>query len=67
MWNCSPPGHKNELSTAFTHFNPLQLAKQMKAADIVGVCSGKNEALVREHGATDVIDYKKVLEDLFYV
>jgi len=37
----------------------LQLAKQMKAADIVGVCSGKNEALVREHGATDVIDYTK--------
>ena len=34
----------------------------MKAEDIVGVCSGKNEALVREHGATEVIDYTKVLE-----
>ena len=32
----------------------------MKASDIIGVCSGKNEALVREHGATDVIDYTKV-------
>ena len=34
----------------------------MKAEDIVGVCSGKNEALVKEHGATEVIDYTKVLE-----
>jgi len=37
----------------------LQLAKVMKAEDIVGVCSGKNEALVKEHGATEVIDYTK--------
>jgi len=37
----------------------LQLAKSMKAKDIIGICSGKNEALVREHGATDVIDYTK--------
>ena len=53
--------------TVFTHLNHLQIAKEMKAADIVGVCSGKNEALVREHGATDVIDYTKVLEDLIYM
>ena len=33
----------------------------MKARDIIGVCSGKNESLVREHGATDVIDYTKVI------
>ena len=38
----------------------LQLAKAMKAADIVGVCSGKNEGVVRDNGATDVIDYTKV-------
>ena len=37
----------------------LQLAKVLKASDIVGVCSGKNEAIVRENGATDVIDYTK--------
>ena len=38
----------------------LQLAKVLKASDIIGVCSGKNEAIVRENGATDVIDYTKV-------
>ena len=38
----------------------LQLAKIMKASDIIGVCSGKNEGIVRENGATDVIDYTKV-------
>ena len=39
----------------------LQLAKKvLKASDIVGVCSGKDEAIVRENGATDVIDYTKV-------
>ena len=37
----------------------LQLAKVLKAQDIIGVCSGKNEAIVRENGATDVIDYTK--------
>ena len=37
----------------------------MKAKDIIGICSGKNEALVREHGATDVIDYTKVLWKIF--
>lgn len=37
----------------------LQLAKVMKAGDIVGVCSGKNEAVVRDNGATEVIDYTK--------
>ena len=39
----------------------LQLAKVMKASDIVGVCSGKNEAIVRDNGATEVIDYTKVV------
>ena len=38
----------------------LQLGKVLKASDIIGVCSGKNEAIVRENGATDVIDYTKV-------
>ena len=38
----------------------LQLARVLKASDIVGVCSGKNEQIVRENGATDVIDYTKV-------
>ena len=38
----------------------IQLAKGMEAQSIVGVCSGKNEAIVLEHGATEVIDYTKV-------
>ena len=32
----------------------------MKAGQIVGVCSAKNEAIVRQHGATEVVDYNKV-------
>lgn len=35
----------------------LQIARSMGAAEIVGVCSAKNIELVREHGATRVIDY----------
>ena len=38
----------------------IQLAKGMEAQSIVGVCSGKNEAIVLENGATEVIDYTKV-------
>jgi len=37
----------------------LQIATAMKAGHIVGVCSAKNEAIVRQHGATEVIDYNK--------
>ena len=33
----------------------------MKAGHIVGVCSAKNEAIVRQHGATEVVDYNKVI------
>jgi len=38
----------------------VQLAKAMGAGHIAGVCSGKNEAIVRENGATEVVDYTKV-------
>ena len=37
----------------------LQLAKYMRAGNIVAVCSGKNADMVRSHGADDVIDYKQ--------
>ena len=37
----------------------LQVARALGAKDIVGVCSGRNEALVREQGATEVVDYTK--------
>ena len=32
----------------------------MKAGQIVGVCSAKNDSIVRQHGATEVMDYNKV-------
>merc|ERR550532_73286 len=35
----------------------VQLAKAMDAGYISGVCSGKNEAIVMENGATEVVDY----------
>jgi len=35
----------------------VQLAKAMDAGHISGVCSGKNEAIVMENGATEVVDY----------
>jgi len=35
----------------------LQIAKGMGAGHIAAVCSGKNEALVRENGADEVVDY----------
>lgn len=35
----------------------IQIAKYLKAKDIVAICSGKNEEFVRALGATDVIDY----------
>lgn len=35
----------------------LQLAKALGAGHIVGVCSGKNAAFVKLHGANEVIDY----------
>ena len=31
----------------------------MKVPRIVAICSGKNEELVKEHGATEVVDYTK--------
>lgn len=37
----------------------LQIATAMKAGHIVAVCSAKNEDIVRQHGATEVIDYNK--------
>jgi len=37
----------------------VQIAKALKASAIVAVCSGKNEELVRNLGATHVVDYKK--------
>ena len=38
----------------------VQLAKAMDAGHIAGVCSGKNETIVKENGATEVVDYTKV-------
>lgn len=35
----------------------LQLARAMKAAAVVAVCSGKNAEYARGHGATRVVDY----------
>ena len=40
----------------------LQLARQMGAAEIVAVCSGRNADYARSHGATRVVDY--TTEDL---
>jgi len=37
----------------------VQLAKAMDAGHIAGVCSGKNEAIVKANGATEVVDYTK--------
>ena len=36
----------------------------MKAGYIAGVCSAKNDPIVRQHGATEVVDYNKVSENL---
>jgi NADPH:quinone reductase-like Zn-dependent oxidoreductase len=35
----------------------LQLAKAMKVPRIVGICSGNNEQLAKDYGATEVVDY----------
>ncbi len=40
----------------------ISLAKHLGAKEIVAVCSGKNKAVVRERGATKVVDY--TTEDL---
>ena len=46
----------------------VQLAKAMGFSDIIGVCSGKNEELVKSHGCTRVIDYtKEKLSDSFNI
>ena len=37
----------------------IQLARSMGAKTVVAVCSGKNEELVKSHGADEVIDYRK--------
>lgn len=37
----------------------IQVAKSLKASEIVAVCSGKNEEMVRSLGATSMVDYKK--------
>merc|ERR1719285_1080492 len=37
----------------------IQIAKSLKAGEIVAVCSGKNEQMVRSLGATQMVDYKK--------
>jgi len=37
----------------------IQLAKALEASEIVGVCSGKNEKMVRQLGATSVVNYKE--------
>jgi len=37
----------------------VQIAKAMKASQIVGVCSDRNTKLVTSLGATDIVDYKK--------
>jgi len=36
----------------------IQMAKALKASEIVAVCSGKNEEMVRSLGATEMVDYK---------
>jgi len=36
----------------------IQIAKALKASEIVAICSGKNEDMVRNLGATNFIDYK---------
>jgi len=36
----------------------IQIAKSLKAGEIVAICSGKNEEMVRSLGATKMIDYK---------
>merc|ERR1712179_399222 len=35
----------------------VQLAKALGAAEIVGVCSGKNKEMVMEQGASKIVDY----------
>lgn len=37
----------------------LQVARALGASAVVGVCSGKNEAFARSHGATQIVDYNK--------
>jgi NADPH:quinone reductase-like Zn-dependent oxidoreductase len=34
-----------------------QLANALGAADLVGICSGKNEEMVKEAGAKRIVDY----------
>jgi len=36
----------------------IQIAKALKASEIVAVCSGKNEKIVRSLGATKMVNYK---------
>lgn len=45
----------------------LQLARALKVKRIVGICSGKNADFVKEHGATEVVDYteKEELKKFF--
>jgi NADPH:quinone reductase-like Zn-dependent oxidoreductase len=35
----------------------VSLARALGAAEIIGVCSGKNRKIVLERGATSVLDY----------
>ena len=44
----------------FDKWSLYKLASAMKAGHIVGVCSAKNDSIVRQHGATEVMDYNKV-------
>jgi len=48
----------------------LQLAKLLGASEVVGICSGANAELCRQHGADRIVDYKtelaqKRLRDVF--
>ena len=44
----------------------LQLARHTGAATIVAVCSGRNAEVVREHGATEVVDYTEQVSLPFF-
>jgi NADPH:quinone reductase-like Zn-dependent oxidoreductase len=46
----------------------LQLCKALGVSRIVAICSGKNDEFVRQHGATEVVDYtnQSELESFFF-
>ena len=48
------------ISSPLINYLLKKLASAMKAGQIVGVCSAKNDSIVRQHGATEVMDYNRV-------